>query len=356
MIWHRSHIGFTEARTFIASGFLIETFEVAGDPHETGSQAVSDGPGAEGGIVATRFRGAKPVRVPVRDRWAPPEYPRVVDTGFTGQDAQTDFNRARRRAALKALSVRLRGQPGDVTTLLPFEEVVDALGRTGERRIGLETIPLDTIVGSVDRADEFDRRFRPRSNRVRARWQRINEAQRQGRGMPPIEAFRVGGLHFVVDGHHRVSVARHLDLEVIEAYVTEITTRVSPQRGLRLADLPAKSHERLFLERVPLSREERGRISLGDPAVGYAELAEAVEAWGFRLIQGIGEPRDRRQVAEAWFRDEFLPVVEALREADLIGRGSDADAYLRVARDRYMLLRTHEWGEDVIARLREALR
>ena len=279
-----------------------------------------------------------------------------MDTGFSSQDAQSDFNRARRRAALNKLSIRLRGQPGDVSTLLPFEEVVDALGRTGERRIGLETIPLETIVGSVDRADEFDRNFRPRSNRVRARWQRINEAQRQGKGMPPIEVLRIGGLHFVVDGHHRVSVARHLGLGVIEAYVTEVTTRVSPQRELILADLPAKSHERLFLERVPLTREERSRISFADPEIGYAELAEAVEAWGFRLIQGLGEPRDRREVAEAWFRDEFVPVVESLREADLIGTSTEADAYRRVARDRYMLLRTHEWGEEVIDRLREALR
>lgn len=278
-----------------------------------------------------------------------------MDTGFNSQDAQSDFNRARRRAAIRRLTSRLRGQPGDVSTLLPLEEVVSALGRTGDRRIGLRTIPLASIVGSVDRAQEFDRDFRPRSTRVRARWQRINEAQRQGKGMPPIEVIRVGGLHFVVDGHHRVSVARHFGLEVIEAYVTEITTRVAPEDGLRLADLPAKSHERLFLERVPLKPEELGRISFSDPSVGYAELAEAVEAWGFRLIQGIGEPRDRREVAEAWFRDEFVPVIDALREADLIGRGTDSDAYLRIARDRYMLLRTHEWGDDVIARLREEL-
>ena len=84
-----------------------------------------------------------------------------MDTGFTSQDAQSDFNRSRRRAAMALLAGRLRGQAGDVTTLLPFEEVVAALGRTGERRIGLKTIPLETIVGSVDRTAEFDSDFRP---------------------------------------------------------------------------------------------------------------------------------------------------------------------------------------------------
>ena len=279
-----------------------------------------------------------------------------MDTGFTSQDAESDFNRSRRRAALARLSNRLRRQAGDVSTLLPLEEVLDALGRTGERRLGLQTIRLDTIVGSVDRSTEFDRQFRPRTARSRARWQRVNEAQRRGQGMPPIVVYRVGGLHFVEDGHHRVSVARHRGLEVIEAYVTEIITRVGAGKSLSLRDLPAKGHERLFLERVPLTPEERKRIELTDPEHGYGELAEAVEAWGFRLIQGLGEPRTRREIAEAWFRDEFVPIVEDLREAGLIGSGTDAEAYMRVTAERYLLLRTHDWDDEVIDRLRKALR
>ena len=73
---------------------------------------------------------------------------------------------------------------------------------------------------------------------------------------------------------------------------------------------------------MPLTAEERRRITFSDPAAGYAELAEAVEAWGFRLMQGLAELLDRREVAEAWFEDEFVPVVESLREADLIGSGN----------------------------------
>ena len=207
--------------------------------------------------------------------------------------ARTRRATSRRRGAarrLGKLAARLRGQAGDVSTLLPFEEVVEALGRTGEQRLGLQTIPLETIVGSVDRGGEFDRSSGPTTERVRQRWQRINEAQRRGEGMPPIEVYRVGGLHFVIDGHHRVSVARHMSLEVIEAYVTEVQTRVRPGEQLRIAELPRKSHERLFLERVPLRPRPAREISLSDPERGYAELAEGVEAWGFRLIQGLGEP------------------------------------------------------------------
>lgn len=279
----------------------------------------------------------------------------VADTGFSSQDAQSDFSRARRGAALRRLSHRLRGQAGDVNVLLPLEEVIDALGKTGERYLGLQTIHLDSIVGTVDRANEFDRDFRPRSARVRRRWQRINEAQRRGTGMPPIKVYRVGEMHFVEDGHHRVSVACYMRLDVIEAYVTKIITRIDPGDGLELSQLPAKSHERLFLERVPLPEEARKRISFTRPEDGYGELAEAVEAWGFRLMQALERPMDRQEVAEAWWYDEYLPVTEMLEETGLRGSCTEADAYLRISRLRYQLLRTHEWSDDVVDRLRKLL-
>ena len=70
--------------------------------------------------------------------------------------------------------------------------------------------------------------------------------------MPPIDVYRVGELHFVIDGHHRVSVARQLGLDKIDAIVTEIITEVDADEGISPRDLPLKSHERLFFERVPL--------------------------------------------------------------------------------------------------------
>ena len=84
-----------------------------------------------------------------------------MDTGFPSSDAQSDFGRARRRQVASRLARRLRGEPGDVHMILPFDEVIEALGRKGERRLGLQTIPLDSIVGTVDRTREFDRNFRP---------------------------------------------------------------------------------------------------------------------------------------------------------------------------------------------------
>jgi hypothetical protein len=275
------------------------------------------------------------------------------DTGFPLADAQNDFLRARRRQALAHLAGRLRRTPDDVGLILPFEEVVAALGRAGERSLGLQVIPLESIVGTVDRTTDFDREFRPTTSRVRSRWESIAQAQRRGTAMPPILVYRVGGLHFVRDGHHRVSVARALGHSTIDAYVTEVLTRLPPSEAMTVGDLPLKSHERVFLERVPLTPEQAGRIRLTDPW-RYAELAEGVEAWGFRLMQDRGTMMDRRAVAKSWFEDEYAPVVELLREAELLGEGTETEAYMRVAGDRYRLLRTHSWSDEVIARLRES--
>ena len=276
------------------------------------------------------------------------------DTGLPRADAQFDFNRARRRRALAGLSARLRGEPGDVNHILPFEEVVRALGQTGQRRLGQEVILLDSIVGTVDRAREFDRRFRPTSQRVRPRWERIAVAQRRGEGMPPIDVYRIGDMHFVKDGHHRVSVARALGHKDINAYVTEVMTKVGANREIRLSDLPLKSHERLFYERVPLPGEARARIKLSDEW-RYAALAEAIEAWGFRAIQDRGEVMSRAEVALAWFKDEYEPVIELLKEADLIGDGTETEAYMRVSHLRYLVLRTHEWDDAVVEAIRQDL-
>ena len=238
--------------------------------------------------------------------------------------------------------------------ILPFAEVVEALGRTGERPLGLQTIELDSLVGTVDRTREFDRDFRPTTPRMRERWERIAAAQRRGEAMPPIDVYRVGGLHFVRDGHHRVSVARAQGLTSIAAYVTEVITRIPPSGDLRLGELALKSHERLFSERVPLPPEFRGTVELSDEW-RYAALAEGVEAWGFRYMQDRGELLSREHVAEAWYREEYRPVVELLREAGLLGGATDAEAYMRVSALRYLLLRTHAWDDAVVERLRQAL-
>jgi hypothetical protein len=275
-------------------------------------------------------------------------------TGMPGLDAQHDFLRARRQAAMSRLAARLRGEPDDVRLVLPYEEVIAALGYVSEHSAGSAVVPLDAIVGTVDRGRDFDRRFRPTTGRVRSRWEHIAAAMRRGEPMPPVDLLRIGEIYFVRDGHHRVSVARSLARTDIDANVTEVVTRLGAANAITLADLPLKSHERVFFERVPIPDNARAEIVLSNPWE-YDMLAESIEAWGFRTSQDRGEPINRREAAYLWLDTEYRPVVEMLRETDLLGGRTEAEAYMRVSTERYRLLRTHRWDEDVIQRVVEDL-
>jgi hypothetical protein len=278
-----------------------------------------------------------------------------ADTGFPRADVENDFLRARRRQVLSRLAQRLRRAPDDVNVILPFDEVVAALGMRGERRLGLQTIRLDTIVGTVDSSRDFDRRFRPTSGRVRERWERLALAQRRGEPIPPIEVYRLGDMHFVIDGHHRVSIAIATGATTIEAYVTEVLTQIPP-RGIRgRRDLLVKSYERIFRARVPLPAADLAKITVTDPW-SYAELGEAVEAWGFRYMQDKAKFLNRAEVARHWYAEEYVPVVRMMRSADLIGSRTEAEAYMRVAAERYRLIMTHDWNDEIIERLRRKIR
>jgi hypothetical protein len=278
-----------------------------------------------------------------------------ADTGFPRADVENDFLRARRRQVLASLAHRLRREPDDVNLILPLDEVLAALGERGRQSLGLQIIRLDSIVGTVDSRRDFDRKFRPTSSRVRPRWERLALAQRRGEPIPPIDVYRVGDLHFVQDGHHRVSIAIATGAKMIDAYVTEILTAVPAGHIRSRSDLLVKSYERLFMARVPLPAPALAMISFSDPW-SYAELGEAVEAWGFRCMQDEHRFLDREQIARRWFAEEYTPVVRMLRAADLIGSGTEAEAYQRVARERYRLIRVHEWSDEIIERLRKVVR
>ena len=278
-----------------------------------------------------------------------------ADTGFPRADVENDFLRVRRRQVLARLANWLRRGPDDVNLILPFDEVVAALGLRSERQLGLQTIRLDTIVGTVDSTRDFDRRFRPTSGRVRERWERLALAQRRGEPIPPIDVYRIGDMHFVQDGHHRVSVAMATGAKAIDAYVTEVLTQLPPTgiRGRR--DLLFKNYERIFRARVPLPAADLASITVTDPW-SYAELGEAVEAWGFRCMQDKGQFLNRAEIARHWYTQEYVPVVRMLRAADLIGSRTEAEAYMRVAAERYRLILTHDWNDEVIERLRRTIR
>jgi len=273
-----------------------------------------------------------------------------MSTGQPREDAKIAFDRERRRRALSRLASRMRFEADDVSHMLPFEEVVSALGATSRASVGEQVIPLESIVGTVDRRrGDFDRSFRPSPN-TRGRWERIAEARKRGEAMPPIDVFQIGDLYFVQDGHHRVSVARAMGDTDINANVVQVRTKLGAGRELRMSDLPLKAHERVFHERVPLPASARERIQLSDEW-RYAQLANLIESWGYRASLERERLMGRAEMALTWFREEYEPMVEMLREEGLGGGGTETERYLRVVMLRFLLLQRHDLTEDLAERL-----
>lgn len=278
----------------------------------------------------------------------------VGSSGSARVDAESDFLKARRRQVLAALAARVRNDTDDVVQSMSFDDVVDALGRRGEHYVGTKVIRLDSIVGSVDKARDFDRRFRPTSGRSRERWERLARANRTGEVIPPIDVYRIGDYHFVRDGHHRVSVARSLGVDLIEARITEIDTLLTPVGIDARSDLELKFWRRLMLERVPFTGEARAAVAVDTPEM-YGEIAENAEAWAARRMFAEGVYMDQATMARRWYAEEFKPVVELIEEAGVRGpKERPAEAYLRVACERYRLIREHEWNAEIVEQVRKA--
>lgn len=262
--------------------------------------------------------------------------------------------RARRHQVLSSLAAKLRND--DDVEAMSFDEVIDALGRRSESYLGTKLIPLDAIVGSVDKVRDFDRRFRPTSARSRQRWERLSRASRTGEEIPPIEVYQVGDYYFVRDGHHRVSVARSLGLDVIETRVTSIETFLRPVGIGGQSDLELKHWRRTMLQRVPFTGEARAAVAFNNP-YDYGRIAENVEAWATRTMHAERTYMNPQLMAERWYAEEFSPVVQMIEDAGVRGpHERPAEAYLRVAGERYRLIREHEWNAEIVQAVRKAKR
>jgi hypothetical protein len=136
------------------------------------------------------------------------------------EQVDADFTRARRRARLRALVARIRREHTS-NRLLSFDDVRRELVANNRLHRGTRVVEADEIVGSVGRWRDFDRSFLPARASVGQRWKRIDRAFQRGEELPPVELYKLEEAYFVVDGHHRVSVARYHDVPTLEAAVAE---------------------------------------------------------------------------------------------------------------------------------------
>lgn len=250
---------------------------------------------------------------------------------------QADFQRARFKAFMHRVWDSLSGHR---TTLLSYEDIKEKLHIGGPIYRGMQTVRVDQIAGSLNRYHEFDRVFMPASSALSTRWQSINRAFYEDVSLPPVVLYKVGQVYFVVDGHHRVSVAREQNQLFIDAEVRECSTRVNITPDIRPEDLEIIHDKVHFLERTSLDKlkpEANIKITIPD---GFERMLEHIAV--HRYFMGLDWKRDisEEEAIDHWYDHVYMPIVRVIRETNIIKEFPDkteGDLYLWVLDHQHYL-------------------
>ncbi|RME98347.1 MAG: hypothetical protein D6768_17540 [Chloroflexi bacterium] len=279
--------------------------------------------------------------------------------------SESEFSNARLRGFLQSVMGLIRGHN---MHLLSFGEVVEKLRLKQSIYLGLQDIPVKNIVGSTGRYEDFTRTFLPRTGdkRAKERWRNIYTLAVTGKGFPPIDVYKIDQVYFVKDGNHRVSVARDLGWETIQAYVTELPSSISLEPDVEPDDLLVKEECAWFLQQTQLDKtrpDSKTRIDFTEPG-GYQRLLKHIELHRYLMHleqdpQG-DEPISLPDAAADWYDNVFTPIIDEMHKSDIIrhfpGR-SESDLYMWLIRyqarlrERYQLAQVElpEMARDFLA-------
>jgi len=259
--------------------------------------------------------------------------------------AVQDFRAARLQANLERIRATLQGKSAD---LLSYEEVREKLRAKETNRRQLKEIPLDAIVGSVGRYSDFTRQFFPRQESGKHRWMKIRMIVESFEGLPPIEAYQLEDGYFVIDGNHRVSVARSLGAESIEGYVTRVEVNVPLTSDVGPDELIIMERYAIFLERTQL-KAAFPNIDLQMSAAGnYRILEHQIKIHQ----QWMESDCSYQEAAVDWYKTVYCPVVQIIRKRGMMRdfpQRSETDLYVWIEKHRNDLVKHLGWPLDADA-------
>jgi len=235
---------------------------------------------------------------------------------------------------------RMRGQQSE---LLSYDEVRQILhAQEMGVRPSLEEVPLEKIVGSVGRYQDFNSAFLPRSDSLEERWAQVDAVREGMIGLPPVDLLKVGDLYFVRDGNHRVSVARAHGEPTIEAYVTpvETTIPVEAETADELREWLIEASRLQFLKRTGLDKvDPDAPIRLTEPG-RYRDLDEQIAVHRWYLGEQRGAEVSYQEAAKSWYENVYLPLAREIEESGLLEEFPDrtiTDLYLWLCKHREQL-------------------
>lgn len=248
--------------------------------------------------------------------------------------AVEDFRRARRKADLDALLSKLTGKTEE---LLAFDEIRKTLELTHPEREELRDIPLDSIVGSVNRYYDFNRQFYPLEDSDENRWSRVKTLVEM-KGLDPIEVYQVGDVYFVLDGNHRVSIARQMNAKTVQAYVKRFRSAVEVKPDDEIIDVVLRTEHQELMEDTRLD-QTRPEVEFKVTVCGrYQEIKEHIDVHKYYL--GLEQNREvsTEDAAASWVDNYYLPGIQAIIEQEILEEFPG-----RTETDLYLWLRKHQW-------------
>ena len=253
--------------------------------------------------------------------------------------AHVDFERAHNRAFMRKILALLLGRTEE-KRLLSFAEVREKIGWGEESYIGMRTVPVHAIVGSVGRYRDFDREFLPVQRATRRRWQSIDQAYYQDITLPPVQLYKVADVYFVTDGNHRVSVAKERGVAYIDAEVIECHPRVPLTPDITAEDLEAIGEYAGFLEWSKLDQLRPDQDLRFTIPGGYNQLREHISVHRYYLGLERQRPITRAEAVTSWYDNVYTPVAHLIGEDNILaafpGR-TEADLYLWIMDHLYFL-------------------
>ena len=274
------------------------------------------------------------------------------------QGAIKDFHRARLRAGLERILARFSGRSVD---LLSYDEVAEQLQIVGRAEQGLRQIPLAAIVGSVGRCTDFSRTFLPRLKSDQERWVGVKTAVAHISELPAIDVYQIGEAYFVLDGNHRVSIARRDGLEFIDARVTQVRTRVPLDPDDQPDELLIKAEMAAFFRYTQVDKRWPEADFLVSVPGQYAHLENHLEVHRYFIETAENRELTDEEAAARWYKEAYRPMIQAIREQGILRYFPDrteTDFYVWLARHRALL--QHELGLEIrpetVARLAEQVR
>jgi len=258
----------------------------------------------------------------------------MLQTGITNL-AASDFGKARGRAILSEIQHLMNT---DKDKLLSFHDVKDILKPKNQVYLGMQTVPIELIVGSEGRYRDFNRYFLPKADHLRSRWMRVDEAHLQDIILPSVLLYEIGGVYFVRDGNHRVSVAKMQKVEFIDAEVIGLASEINIRPDMttdQLREALIAYEKNIFYENTNFG-ELTGDTSLDFSTPGrYDVIYNHILVHKYFLNESQEKEMPLSDALVSWYRNVYGPTIEVIRKQRLLlnfpGR-TEGDLYVWIVK------------------------